>query len=452
LTFAGVGGNPRGLRDPYWKAVMPRIGLALRLHSRVVMRTGYGIFFAPIGTDFTDAQQPGFDQRTNIAPSLDAGLTFAASINNPFPNGLTPPAGASGGLLTYVGRTPGFFPAHTRRAYNQRWSYTLQTQPTRQTVLEVGYIGSRATALATTTDFNPVPRSYLSTLTERDVATNNLLTANVPNPFIGINGFQGANYYTNVNLQRQQLLKPLPQFSGLTAPLPSGMSWYHAFTARVERRYRRGFQVQASFTHSRTLGATSYLNPTDSAPEHVVSSLDRPNRISASVLWELPFGRGKTFAKALPAVLNHAIGGWQAQSVWQNQSGPGLTFGNVLYRGLIADIPLAADQRSLQQWFNPSAFERLSGQQLVNNIRTFPSRISGARAAGISTLDVSLFKSFQIHDRLKAQFRCEAEGVANHPNFAPPNTAPVNANFGQVTATQTGQEERRISLGLKLMF
>jgi hypothetical protein len=452
VSFVGLNGNPRGFYAPYWKAVMPRVGLAWQVHRRVIMRTGYGIFFMPNGADFNSSQQPGFNQRTNIAPSLDAGLTFVASISNPFPNGLTPPAGASGGLLTYVGRAPGFFPADTRRAYNQRWSYSLQFEPLRNIMVELGYIGSRATGLAATTDYNPVPAEYLSTSPERDTAVINLLTANIPNPFVGVNGFQGSNYYTQINVQRQQLLKPYPQYTGLTADLSAGMSWYHAFTSRLDRRFRRGFRFGFAYTHSRTMQAVAYLNPTDSRPEHVISSLDRPNRISANAMFELPFGRGKAIGKSVPAVVNHIIGGWQAQTMWQNQSGPGLTFGNVLYRGLIGDIPLPAGQQTLEQWFNTSDFERASGRQLAQNIQVFPSRISGARAAGISTVDVSLFKTVRIWERLRMQIRCEAEGIANHPNFKAPNTVPTNANFGVVTATQTGQEERRISLGLKLQF
>ena len=50
------------------------------------------------------------------------------------------------------------------------------------------------------------------------------------------------------------------------------------------------------------------------------------------------------------------------------------------------------------------------------------------------------------------QLRRVFVGYANHPNFAAPNTVPTNVLFGQVTATQTQQEERRISLGLKLTF
>ncbi len=452
VTFAGVGENPRTFYDPNRLAFMPRVGIAWRFHPRMVMRTGYGIFFQPMGSDFNSAQQPGFSQRTSMTPSLDGGLTFTANINNPFPDGLALPAGSSGGLLTYLGRAPGFFPASTRRAYNQRWSYNIQIEPMRQMVVEFGYIGSKAVALGATTDFNPVPRSYLSTLPTRDATVINLLTANVPNPFIGIDGFQGSSYYTSVNLQRQQLLKQYPQFTGLTASLPSGMSWYNAFTASVQRRFRRGLQFNSAFTHSRTMQALAYLNPTDSAPEHVVAALDRPNRITASVIYELPFGRGKAIGGSLPAFVNQIIGGWQTQTMVQNQSGPGLTFGNMLLVGNITDIPLASDQRTIQHWFNTAAFNTVSAQQLANNVRTFPSRISGARAAGISTVDVSMFKTFNVREWFRVQLRCEAEGVANHPNFAAPNTAPANANFGQITATQTGQEERRVSLGLKILF
>jgi hypothetical protein len=452
VTFAGVNGNPRGFRDPYRKAVMPRLGTAYRLSQRVVLRGGVGFYFAPSGADFMVAQQPGFSQQTQITPSLDSGLTFAASISNPLPGGLAQPVGAAGGLKTYLGRAPGFFPSRATRAYNQRWSYTMQVEPARRLLVEVGYIGSRAIHLPASTDLNPVPRQYMSTLPERDATAINLLTGTVANPFAGIDGFQASTYYTAVTIGRQQLLKPYPQFSGLTASLPAGSSWYHALTGRLERRFRGGLQFQASFTHSKTMEAISYLNPTDNAPEHVISNLDRPNRLVASGMWELPFGRRRAGGSWLRGLRNNAIGGWRMQTLFQTQTGPPLAFGNVLYRGLIGDIPLGADARSLQEWFNTDGFERTSGKQLAQNIRGFPSRLSGARADGINTVDVSMSKTFRVREGFRVQFRCEAEGVANHPNFAAPNTAPANVLFGQVSATQTGQEERRISLGLKLIF
>lgn len=57
-----------------------------------------------------------------------------------------------------------------------------------------------------------------------------------------------------------------------------------------------------------------------------------------------------------------------------------------------------------------------------------------------------------MQEKLTLQLRGEAEGAMNHPNFSPPNTVPTSTLFGTVNTTQTGQEERRIFVTLKLMF
>jgi hypothetical protein len=278
------------------------------------------------------------------------------------------------------------------------------------------------------------------------------LAANVTNPFTGIDGFQGTTFYTSSSIARSQLLRPLPQFGALSTGLPAGSSWYNALTARFERRFSRGFMMQANYTWSKTLEAVGYLNDTDSLPQHVVSNLDRPHRAVLLGIYEIPFGRGRRFAPGAKGILDHLIGGWQMQAVWQYQSGPPLAWGNIIYTGKFTDLKLASDQRSLSRWFNTDGFERGSAKQLGSNIRTFPTRISGIRADGMNLTDLSLFKNFRLHERVKLQLRAEAEGVMNHPNFDPPNVAPTSSLFGSVTRTQTGQEERRVFVGLKLLF
>jgi len=442
VRFAGREGAPRGLREPYWRAVMPRFGFAYGLKRSLVARGGFGMYYDLLGVDFTDVPQPGFNQRTNAVISTDSGQTYVGSISNPFPFGVEFPKGASGGLMTYLGRAPAFFSADGRRPYVARWNFTLQWQPMRQNLFEIGYLASRGVRVQTSTDFNPVPRQYLSRLPVRDQATINFLTAAVTNPFLGVSGFEGSNWFTQRTVQRSVLLKPYPQFSGLTAPLPAGATWYHAFTARFERRFHRGLQAQVNYTWSKFMQASSYLNPTDDIPEHVVGSFDRPHRISISAIYSLPFG-GK----------NRWLGGWQAVAVFNGQSGPALSFGNVIYYGTYPEIRLPVSERTIDRWFNTSGFVTASGQQLANNIRTFPSRISAVRADGINVWDLSLQKTFPLKERYRLQFRAQAEGAMNHPNFAPPNTTVTSTLFGKVTATQgSGQEERRIFLGLKFLF
>ena len=234
LTFLGVGGQPRTQREMYWRAFMPRVGLAWQARPNMVVRAGWGMFFGLVGADFSDATQPGFSQRSNIIPSNDNGITYAASIPNPLPNGLAQPAGASGGMLTYLGQSPGFSSVDGRRPYTQRWSGSIQLQPLSNSVIEIGYIGSKTVRLRVSNDFNAVPAQFLSTSTVRDQATIDRLSASVTNPFFGIHGFEATSFYSSRTIARSQLLRPYPEFSGLSTALPAGSSWYNAFTARFE--------------------------------------------------------------------------------------------------------------------------------------------------------------------------------------------------------------------------
>ncbi len=452
VTFAGLGGNLRAVREAYSRAFMPRVGFAYQLTPRSVLRGGYGLFYGLLGADFTDVSQPGFNQRTSVVASLDNGVSYVASIANPLPAGLEKPKGATGGLETYLGRGPGFFTRDGRRPYTQRWSASVQFEPLSRTLLELGYVGSRSVRQRVPTEFNPVPQRYLSASPVRDQAVIDFLTAPVANPFRGLAGFAGSALYGSANTSRSQLLRPYPQFTGLSDGLPAGTSWYHALIARFERRFQQGFQFQASYTWSKTMEAAAYLNDTDSLPQHVVANLDRPHRLAVAGIYEIPFGKGRPLLGSAGGLLNTLIGGWQAQAIYTAQSGPPLGFSNVIYRGKFTDLKLGPDQRSLERWFNTDGFERDSKLQLANNVRTFPLRLSAARAAGINLWDLSAFKNFALREGLRLQLRGEAEGALNHPNFDPPNTNPASTLFGRVSATQNGEGERRMFVGLKLIF
>jgi hypothetical protein len=452
-TFVGTGGEPRAIRETYFGALMPRVGFAYQLTPRTVVRAGYGIFFGLLGADYTDVQQPGFSQRTSIVPTNNSGVTYVASISNPLPNGLQIPLGAAGGLLTYLGRAPGFFSRDGRRPYTQRWSLNVQYEPFKNTLVEIGYLGSKSVRQRVSTQFNAVPAQYLSTSPVRNQPVIDFLSANVANPFLGIHGFEGTSYYTSANTSRSQLLKPYPEFNDLTTGLPAGSAWYNALTLRVDRRFAHGFLVQGNYTWSRTMQAVSYLNATDSIPEHMLSNLDRPHRINISGVWELPIGKGKALLRGTPGWLDHFVGGWQAQAIFTWQSGPPLAFGNVIFTcSSYNQLQVPAGQRSIKQWFNTGCFQRASNLQLANNIVTFPAAIGQVRSPGINIWDLSAFKNFRIREGLKVQLRGEAEGALNHPNFSTPNVNPVNTLFGTISSTQSGEGERRVFVGVKVLF
>jgi hypothetical protein len=154
----------------------------------------------------------------------------------------------------------------------------------------------------------------------------------------------------------------------------------------------------------------------------------------------------------MPRPLNEAIGGWSIQAIFQGQSGPPIDFGNVIFTGNLANLVLPVDQRTVAHWFNTNAgFNENSAQQLADNIRTFPLRLTGLRGNGYNNWDMSIFKGFQIREKINFQLRAEAQDALNHAMFSPPNAVPTSTLFGQVTST-VGAQQRVVTVGARLMW
>ena len=161
----------------------------------------------------------------------------------------------------------------------------------------------------------------------------------------------------------------------------AGYSWYHSMQVRFERRFTAGLSASLSYTWSKMMQASSYLNDGDMRPEEVIAGNDRTHRTVVIVMYELPFGRQRRWGGSVNKVLSTMISGWQAQGIYTAQSGAALGFGNMIFYGNLKDIPLPKDQRTVERWFNINAgFERDPAKQLGSNIRTAPSRFSGIRA------------------------------------------------------------------------
>ncbi|MBO0721630.1 MAG: TonB-dependent receptor [Blastocatellia bacterium] len=515
LLFAGVNGQPRALYQTPKNNIMPRFGLAYKLNEKTVIRAGYGIFFGFLGERRGDVIQTGYSITTNLVPTLNGdGTTFLfpngqTVLSNPFTNILTPP-GSSQGYQTNLGNSISFFNQHPQTPYNQRWELGIQRELPAGFTLEVSYVGNRGTHIEISRNINTVPNQYLSTLPFLDTATKNFLQTNVKNPFAGLN-IPGVG--ANAMIQRQNLLKPFPEFGDITTTTNDGYSWYHAGELSIEKRFSKGYTVQASYTHSRFMQATEYLNAGDPLPTEVVSDQDYPNRFSLSAIYELPFGKGRRFLAGSNGIVSRIFGGWQAEGVYAYQTGAPLSWGNYIYNGNFKDITIPSDQQSVSQWFNntgfvalrtsnsssdsavvrdasgqpvwvafndpcktkynpttcpgtplanPTGFNRDSAFQLTNNIRTFPLRFSFLRVQSTNNVDFSILKNTQIKERFNIQFRAEFTNFFNHPwlsnsaggsGSAGVITNPTSATFGQIAnlATQANYA-RRVQMGLKFVF
>src|SRR5512140_837061 len=111
------------------------------------------------------------------------------------------------------------FPPFLKSAYLQRWRFGMQRQLPKRIFLDLSYIASRGTRLGSTRQYDPTPDSYLSRSPVRDQATINYLTAQVANPFYPL---LPSTNLSGTTVARQQLLRPYPQFTGVSASEPVG--------------------------------------------------------------------------------------------------------------------------------------------------------------------------------------------------------------------------------------
>ena len=448
LLYPDTGGS-KGAWKGMYSNFMPRAGFSWQPEPKTAVRGGYGLFFDVLGPNRINATQTGYSRVTSLTSSLDNGQTFVATLANPFPNGLLEPVGSSLGLMTNVGIDSSFpYVGEVRTPRTHRWSIGAQRELPWMILIEGTYLGGRSEHIPVTKQINAVPARYFSTSPVRDDATNNFLTAQVTNPFAGLLPGSTINGST---VSRSQLLRPFPQFTNVSALETRGSSDYTSFQGRIERRMANGFTVQAAYTWSKTMTETNYLNQFDTELERVIGAFDRTHVFTTSGIVELPFGKTRHWGRDWSGVTEAVLGGWQVSFLFKAQSGAPLGFGNFIFApgATVDDIPLSGN-RNEDKWFNVDAFNRVTAQQLVNNVRTAPSRFAEVRGPGYALLDLGFLKNVNLGSRLRAQFRAEVYNALNRANLGGPNTTVTSTALGTITA-QNGLP-RQLQLAARVSF
>jgi len=448
ILYAGENGRTRLLHKRITSNVMPRAGFAWEMDDRTVVRGGYGMFYDSPTYARYNVVQPGFSRVSPVIASQNNGQTFLATFANPFPNGLLQPVGTGEGLLTNVGSSVSFpFVDDVKAPLAHRFSIGFQRLLPGNLVVDFSYVGSRSFRLPVTKELNAVPAKYLSTLAARDQTTINYLTFQVANPLYGIP--QVTAGMTGQRVNREQLLRPYPQFTSITTQESIGKRWYDAAQLRVERRFSNGFTVQASYTYSRQVEATSFLNATDTELHKVIAGADRPHIIVTSGIFELPFGRGRRFWTDAGGLADGLVGGWQVGLFYRAQSGNPIGFGNFLFKdgSSIKDVAKPGSERTqdalfaglpsnsgtTNPWFNTAPFVTASASQLDRNIRTQPLRFAEVRTPGYALFDVSVIKKVRLGGT-ELQLRFECYNLLNRMNWRAPNTTVTSTAFGTISA------------------
>jgi hypothetical protein len=324
-----------------------------------------------------------------------------------------------------------------------KWSFDIQRELPMNSVLIVGYAGSKGTHVGNSIgNFNQAPPS-----------SNTNIQARRPyqefyDPALPERGVQALGNIRYIDSY--------------------GESFYHGLQVKFDKRYAKGLTGGIAYTLSKAHGdgenggqeGVSFQDPLDRLGSRGRFRFDQRHNFVAHYVWEMPGSR-------LPGLLKHIVGGWQSNGILSLRSGfpftvtqgGDLNTGGPVRPDRIADGAIENPSRNL--WFDPQAFRRVTCN--------IPSRPDLCRygSAGYNILDspgqrnfdFSMYKNFNFAERFRLQFRAELFNAFNTPYFNAPNgigfqsqdsLIPDGARMGEIRSLRTSM--RIIQFGLKLHF
>jgi hypothetical protein len=468
--------NTRSPFDADMNNFAPRLGVAYSLTPKTSIRAGAGIFYTlSRATVFGHTGSP-FNTNSPLYFTLDSGDTRAITMSNPYPNGLTLPLGSSLGDKTFIGRGAGTIDRKNgTNPEMYQWNLSVQREIGWQSILEIAYMGSRGVKLpdASHTSYTNLPPQLWLNPGASAQYTRAQLQSQVPNPFYGIITDPLATNMNRPTIQLSRLLRPMTQFDGAGyygSESTIGDSWYNGMTIKWEKRFSKGLQMLAHYTWAKFLdtvsngssnldwlsssGGRNLQNLWDMRQEKSLSSNDVAHRFVLTSVYQLPFGRGRQYAKDVHRVLDGFIGGWEVGGFFTLQSSQPLQVtqnGGTIQNGtqrpnLIGDPTTSGSVYDrFNNWFNVAAFS----QPAPDTWGSAP-RFLSMRGPRLNTLDMSVNKSWKTWEGQRLEFRMESSNIRNHPIFNPPASTYGSSNFGQISGTKIGS--RAMQFALKYYF
>jgi hypothetical protein len=255
FRYAGSG-NPSHAGNPLGFKLGPRAGFAYKIDSKTAIRGGYGIFWIP--QSFSAQNATGYSQTTNIVTSTNNNYTPAATLDNPYPNGLLQPVGNALGTATAIGQAVSAIdPGNRSPGYVEQFSFDVQRQIDNSDVVSAGYIGSHTLKQPYNMALNELNPAYYA-------LGASLNSPQVANPFYGL-APSAVTLGSSSTISRSSLLVQYPEYTTVTLATPMGRSIYYAFYAKIQRRLSHGLTLLATYTWSRNM--TLLSQSTTSGPQ-----------------------------------------------------------------------------------------------------------------------------------------------------------------------------------------
>jgi hypothetical protein len=435
LLLAGQNGNSRALFDPFYGGFEPRVGFAWTPTNEWVVRGAFGIvqYMEGTGKNLRLTQNPPFNFEGRRVFDATTGAGTASS--------------GFGDIVPNVNGGPGtlfrIFAPDLRPQLTKQWNVFVERKLTDALSAQVGYVGSRSSHMVVPFDFNqpeadPGPVETWRPLDQR-------------RPLFSLNPNIGVTSGTN----------------------SIGIGAYDALQTSLRQRPADGLEFLASYTYSKSLsdnvgyygvgwGQTAgqgyyYLDSTNPRKDYGPSPYDMRHNFSLAAIYEVPFGRGRTFGADASGPTNAVLGGWALNSILQAHSGLALTVYDGAGQSLQATRSLERPNRVCN-----GAIPGAGVDDVWIDIKCFKSAPAGQfgdSGVGILSgpkywnLDLGLSKNFEVTTGRYATFRIEAFNVLNHPNFAlQAGSADISAptTFGRIQNTFSAP--RIVELVLKFTF
>jgi hypothetical protein len=408
----GQNGYTHALVNPQHWNFAPRIGLAWKpFGDKTVVRAGYSINYnlgqyRSIVQDLALQPPYSFSQTNSLLAANTCTHAVAQSIT--FSNAF--PQLPSSCITNTYGIDPNY-----RLGYVQIWSLNIQRELPKSLLLNIGYNGSKGTALDMIRYPNRQPDGLLD------------------------NGAQPYEWET-----------------------AQGFSIMHALSVRVRKRMTNGFSAGGTYTYSKSIDNASSIgggavtvaqNDKDLAAERGLSSFDQRHKLSADWLYELPFGTGKHWL-ANGGWVQKLFGDWTVSSSITAGSGSPFT---AIVRGDNLSVAtgtngslranynggsISIGDTSSKHWFNTAAFS-----VPVNSFGSAGrNTIIGP---GSIVLNMSLMKNFVLKESRNLELRADAANFLNHANYSNIDTVVNSPTFGQVVGVSS---MRKITLTSRFRF
>jgi outer membrane receptor protein involved in Fe transport len=390
----------------------PRLSATYRVSDSTVLRGGYGIYYT----------QPTM---ANVAlmfrnPPYNSQFTYNTVRTNPnltLANGF-PGSGGTGVSATATITT---VPVDYGPGYAQTWSANLQQRLGGGWVAEAGYVGSTTTGL------------------------DNAWTLNTPPPGPGA----------------VQARRPNPNFGDIRVFGTDGEAEYNGIQLRAQNLDFHGMNILSTYSYSRCYDtrsspATSTVGSEDQEPQNQNDrfdgewgrcAIDFRSVFKLNVVYEIPVG--ESLAPALRAI----VGGWQAGIGVNLHSGgpfnvivsgnPANTSRGTIRPNMSGDPNLPAGDRTLQRWFDTSAFSAPAAFTFGNAPR------NAVEGPGTKLVDLNLQKRIRAGGTRTLELRVDVFNLFNTPQFGTPGRTLGTPAFGVISSAGPG---RQVQLGTRFVF